>query len=263
MNGIPSQEVTPSPILIEKALRDSGFDLIGAEQAGWMYARISGTDVRVAVKFGAGGIWLALPTRCTADRIGLLGVGSIAVPDGMAEVGRCSSADGLFSALHIAKSLQTHPSARLSARVEAKLARIPATERTAEVRQRIGQDVFREALLELWEGRCAVTGVALPATLLRASHAKPWAVANDQERLDPFNGLLLAVHLDALFDSGLMTIGEDGVALLSNELSGAARAVLGITDGMRIAKLLPGHLPYLNFHRNKHCPRSPSAVDVR
>lgn len=31
-------------------------------------------------------------------------------------------------------------------------------------------------------------------------------VATDQERLDPFNGLVLAVHLDALFDCGLMEL---------------------------------------------------------
>ena len=45
------------------------------------------------------------------------------------------------------------------------------------------------------------TGVALPPELLRASHAKPWAKASDIERLDSFNGLLLSVHLDAMFDS--------------------------------------------------------------
>ena len=30
------------------------------------------------------------------------------------------------------------------------------------VRQRVGQDVFREALLDYWGGACAVTGLALP-----------------------------------------------------------------------------------------------------
>ena len=32
----------------------------------------------------------------------------------------------------------------------------------------------------------------------------------DAERLDPANGLLLAAHLDAAFDRGLMTVEEDG-----------------------------------------------------
>ncbi|ACK80676.1 MULTISPECIES: type 2 periplasmic-binding domain-containing protein [Acidithiobacillus] len=41
------------------------------------------------------------------------------------------------------------------------------------VRQRIGQQKFREAMLTYWGGACAVTGLALP-DVLRASHAKPW-----------------------------------------------------------------------------------------
>ena len=68
--------------------------------------------------------------------------------------------------------------------------------------QRVGQDMFRGALLDYWQGRCCVTGLEVPA-LLRASHIKPWASCDsDEERLDVFNGLLLAPHLDALFDGG-------------------------------------------------------------
>lgn len=69
---------------------------------------------------------------------------------------------------------------------------LPTTERDAAVKQRIGQDLFREGLLALWQGRCALTGLALPE-LLRANHAKSWKVATDAERLDVYNGLLLAV----------------------------------------------------------------------
>jgi len=255
-----SWSATPmSPVLVEKALRDAGFDLISTGNDGWMDARISGQDAHVAVLIVANGALLALPTPGTAARIGLLGDVPVAVPNGMADVGRCASAEDLFNALHVAKSLQAHPSAKLSARVEARLANIAVTERTAEVRQRIGQDVFREALIELWDGRCAVTGLTLPAPLLRASHAKPWAIANDQERLDPFNGLLLAVHLDALFDSGLMTFEDDGLATFSSKLSEPVRRALGIVDRMSITHLLPGHLPYLRFHREMFARSSKTA----
>lgn len=58
--------------------------------------------------------------------------------------------------------------------------------------QRVGQDIFRQGLMECWESRCAITGLAIPE-LLRASHIKPWAdCATDAERLDVYNGLLLA-----------------------------------------------------------------------
>ena len=51
-----------------------------------------------------------------------------------------------------------------------------------------------------------MTGLDVPE-LLRASHIKPWAdCGTDAERLDVFNGLLLAPHLDAAFDAGFITI---------------------------------------------------------
>jgi hypothetical protein len=60
------------------------------------------------------------------------------------------------------------------------------------VRQRVGQEVFRAALIDYWGGACAVTGLALPE-VLRASHSQPWAdCTTDEERLDVFNGFLLA-----------------------------------------------------------------------
>jgi len=38
--------------------------------------------------------------------------------------------------------------------------------------QRVGQDLFRHGLLAYWEGRCAITGLAVPK-LPRASHVAP------------------------------------------------------------------------------------------
>lgn len=82
---------------------------------------------------------------------------------------------------------------------ELKKSRVNATEVERLVKQRIGQEIFRQALMDYWGGACAVTGIDLPE-VLRASHAKPWAVCeNDEERLNVFNGLLLAAHPDALF----------------------------------------------------------------
>ncbi|CBL45781.1 Hypothetical protein HDN1F_21980 [gamma proteobacterium HdN1] len=68
------------------------------------------------------------------------------------------------------------------------------------VRQRVGPNIYRKAMLEYWDGTCAVTGIAIPE-MRRASHALPWAeCSSDAERLDVFNGFLLAANLDALFD---------------------------------------------------------------
>lgn len=117
------------------------------------------------------------------------------------------------------------------------------------VRQRVGQDVFREALLDYWGGACAVTGLALP-DVLRASHAKPWAdCTSDEERLDVFNGFLLVAHLDALFDRGLITFDAGGDLVIGPRLSAEHRASLHLNEGLRLRWVAPEHLPFLRWHR--------------
>ena len=82
---------------------------------------------------------------------------------------------------------------------------LPSSGMGVELRQRVGQQAYRQAMLDYWGGACAVTGLAWPQAL-RASHAKPWAeCASCAERLDVFNGLLLSANLDVLFDSFLVS----------------------------------------------------------
>src|SRR5690606_68578 len=103
------------------------------------------------------------------------------------------------------------------------VAELPTESRGTEVerlvRQRVGQDRYRHALLAYWGGACAVTGVTVTEAL-RASHAKPWAeCTDDAERLDAFNGFLLAANLDALFDRFLISFDDAGYLLISARLS--------------------------------------------
>lgn len=132
-----------------------------------------------------------------------------------------------------------------------------ATEAERFLVQRIGQDVFRRTLLEFWSGRCAINGLDQPE-LLRASHLKPWAACTtDAERLDPYNGLLLSVHWDAAFDSGLATLEEDGTLLLSDQLTLSARQLLipNSKSPTRVLNLHEAHLPFIRYHR-QHVWRS-------
>ena len=69
------------------------------------------------------------------------------------------------------------------ARAGADLNTLPDTERTALIKSRIGQGIFREKLEKYWRGGCAVTECTLPA-VLRASHIKPWRDSSNEERLD-------------------------------------------------------------------------------
>lgn len=235
------------PVLVIKALADSGYDVVVAWANGWFEATISGTSARVGIKADGGGTLLAISEPAIAGRIGLQAVED-SPPEGMRDVGRIDGAIQLYEALRMVHSLQTHQKSLLSLRVETRLAAIPVTERTREVRQRIGQDVFREALMDLWQGRCAVTGLLLPPQLLRASHAKPWAKASDSERLDPFNGLLLSIHLDAMFDAGLIAFSNDGMLLCSGQLNASVRRHFALSHERRLRTFSPGHMPYLAWH---------------
>jgi putative restriction endonuclease len=114
--------------------------------------------------------------------------------------------------------------------------------------QRIGQDIFRKALESFWDHRCAITGVQ-DAALLRASHIVPWSESTDAERLDVYNGILLAAHLDAAFDKHLITVLPDGAVTFSSRLSGPAVAILNPGSAALHVQLAPGHAPYLDHHR--------------
>jgi len=124
------------------------------------------------------------------------------------------------------------------------------TESTVMTKARIGQGRFRADLLNLWQGRCALTDVAAPE-LLRASHIKSWKDSSNRERLDAFNGLLLAVHLDALFDRALITFQDSGEMLISKRLSIQERDVFSLTSATRRLLLNVPHLEYMRHHQDR------------
>ncbi|MDR0286662.1 MAG: HNH endonuclease [Clostridiales bacterium] len=125
------------------------------------------------------------------------------------------------------------------------------TEREQLVKQRIGQDVYRDALLKYWKGSCAVTSLDIPETL-RASHIKPWADCdNDSDRLNVYNGFLLSANYDALFDKGLITFDDKGLILHSGKLSRSQILVLGGDKDKMLRWIDERHLIFLEWHRNQ------------
>jgi hypothetical protein len=126
---------------------------------------------------------------------------------------------------------------------------IRPTQRAALVKARLGQGEYRRRLMDIWQGRCALTGCDIPEALV-ASHAKPWRLCNNEERLDPYNGLLLAAHVDALFDQGLISFDDSGVLLLSEQISLQQLCLLGIGGNSRLRFLEQKHRRYLSDHRN-------------
>lgn len=124
----------------------------------------------------------------------------------------------------------------------------PRTETEAKRAARLGQSGFRADLLLRYNQTCAATGVDMPE-ILRASHIKPWFAADPKERLDPYNGLLLSVHLDLLFDRGLITFEDDGRVRFSRALKQSVIQAYGLETELKLTKIFPESLKYLDYHR--------------
>ena len=121
------------------------------------------------------------------------------------------------------------------------------TEIETLIKARQGQGRFRQKLLELYPN-CPLTGLDV-RSLLIASHIKPWSKCNNEERLDPFNGLMLAPNIDALFDSGLITFDADGTIKISPKIDLENQKRLGISPDMKL-KIEPESQKYFEYHRN-------------
>jgi predicted restriction endonuclease len=69
--------------------------------------------------------------------------------------------------------------------------------------------------------------------------------------LDVYNGLLLAPHVDALFDGGWISFDRLGRVLVSSELPGSAAGQLGVSAEWSVKLLTEKHQEYLDYHRQK------------
>jgi putative restriction endonuclease len=85
-----------------------------------------------------------------------------------------------------------------------------------EVKTRVNQSVFRQMVLTNYATKCAITGIDIPELLL-ASHIIPWS-KNENERLNPENGICLSALYDKAFDKGLIGINQNGQVLLSTSI---------------------------------------------
>ena len=91
-----------------------------------------------------------------------------------------------------------------------------------EVKTRVNQNVFRQMVLANYNRQCAITGIDIP-DLLVASHILPWA-QNEEERLNPENGICLSALYDKAYDKGLIGISEKFQIILSSEIKNKVNA---------------------------------------
>lgn len=114
---------------------------------------------------------------------------------------------------------------------------------------RRGQGVYR-ANLESVETACRLTGL-LDRRHLRATHIKPWRKANDAEKLDGCNGLLLSPHLEHLFCRGYISFSDAGELLVSRNLNPAVLDKWGVRLPRHVDGFQPEQCHYLDYHRRE------------
>ncbi len=237
---------------LQKAAFDNGFRLDLGLDSGWFHYRSTTApgDIWLAA-VGKSGPWFLSVGR--GEVAAEMAVGAIARPPGP---GTTTYAFATLAELHEALDVTYRlgislPDAPLKEFLAATKNASRTTEAERLVVQRVGQDIFRQALVRYWNGRCPVTGITDPV-LLRASHIVAWAECeSDALRLDVHNGLLLSALWDAAFDAGLISFDDTGRALRSPNLTPIAASELKI-DSARALTLTESHRANLARHRAKH-----------
>lgn len=123
---------------------------------------------------------------------------------------------------------------------------IGAVKKTQLVQARRGQGVFK-ANVRLNEKGCRLTGVT-DLLHLRASHIKPWKDSNDIEKLSGCNGLLLAPHIDHLFDRGLISFTSLGEVKISPKLDPSILSRWNISTRTNVGTFNPLQCAFLAYH---------------
>ena len=224
---------------IEKAAADCGFEMTPLVRDGGLELRSARFPETLLVQ----------PTGPSTLTVSASSAGLLDSVDGAGIV----TVDGFGALYNVLRTAAAHARTlpnRVADAFRRDTAGMPrSTEVERVVVQRVGQNLFRSALLDYWQGRCCVTGLAVPE-LLRASLIKPWAACDtDNERLDVFNGLLLAPHIDALFDDGGISFTDAGQVMVSDALPASALVLLGVQASWAVAGLRLQHRAYLAFHR--------------
>ena len=122
-------------------------------------------------------------------------------------------------------------------------------EKETLIKARVNQNEFRSLMLKKYHSACCLSmcSVHTPEMLI-ASHIKPWCCCNSNEKVSPYNGLLLCPNHDHLFDKGYISFSDSGRILISSLLDNDNRMFLNIMDTMTI-DITEEMLPFLHYHR--------------
>ncbi len=126
---------------------------------------------------------------------------------------------------------------------------IASTEKRQLVNARLGQGLFKNNV-RLNEHACRITGVG-QLHHLRASHIKPWKDSNDAEKLHGCNGLLLAPHVDHLFDRGFISFEGNGDLLVADAMEPEVLKAWAIAVPRNVGAFNADQRYFLEHHRSQ------------
>lgn len=251
-----TQRLFDYPFTLESELRDAangqGYRIAQGQAAGWLFFSSASAPGEIAVAATdaglAGPFFLSVAHPGAARELNAVAAAPCA--KGHSAAFAFPTRDALYAAVsavyRLSLSLPTLPFEDFIR----DTAHLGDTESERAQKVRIGQDRFRSALMEYWNGTCPFTGVT-EANLLRASHIIPWAdCESDQERLNVHNGLLLSALWDAAFDSGLLTFDDAGYPIASPRLGSAAQAALVLEQAPPL-QLVDEQRVRLAWHRDR------------
>ncbi|MBS1735002.1 MAG: HNH endonuclease [Bacteroidetes bacterium] len=92
-----------------------------------------------------------------------------------------------------------------------------------EVKTRVNQNIFRQIVMANYSNRCALSRIDIP-DLLFASHIIPWS-KNEDERLNPENGICLSALYDQAFDKGYIGINRKLEVIVSSALKKKSKEI--------------------------------------
>jgi putative restriction endonuclease len=158
---------------LEKAAMDNGFDLEGVHDGAWIAFVSSHPSLRIWLGAPEGSLYvLALSRREVCEALPDLGAPwTHPLPPGACAARVLTDVASLHRVIRRAFQLsRALPDAPLQVFLQKTTSLPRTTEAERLVVQRVGQDLFRNGLLDYWDGACAVTGPILDKLAYRHNH---------------------------------------------------------------------------------------------
>ena len=235
-------------VMIEEGAYENGYRIAKGQAAGWKFFQSSTAPSEIAIggKSESGPFYLSIAHQGVAKDVKFSTAEPCAKGHEAAYV--FMDRDALFSAIsEVYRKSRSLPTKPYEDFVDQTM-HLGNTETDRQIKIRIGQSIFRDKLMEYWNGRCPMTGISDP-DLLIASHVISWSKCeSDEERLNVYNGILLSALWDAAFDKGLISFDDNGEVLTSPKLTQRAAEELSIGNAPPLP-ITDEHRGRLTWHR--------------